>query len=72
MGQSAQLRAAIGLAVRFQTWRALVRDEGLSDQQAVTLMTEMVRCTAARLAVETSPRDRPSADGGADDADVAG
>lgn len=29
------LRAAIGLAISFDTWRALVRDHGLNDDQAV-------------------------------------
>ena len=29
------LRAAIGLALSFETWRSLVRDQGLTDEQAV-------------------------------------
>ena len=32
------LRAAIGHAIVFPTWRSLVRDQGLSDPQAVDLM----------------------------------
>ena len=32
------LRAAIGHAVVFPTWRSLVRDQGLSDSRAVDLM----------------------------------
>lgn len=32
------LRAAIGHAIVFPTWRSLVRDQGLSDLQAVDLM----------------------------------
>ena len=32
------LRAAIGHAIVFPTWRSLVRDQGLTDRQAVTLM----------------------------------
>jgi hypothetical protein len=31
----ALLRAAIGLALRFDTWRTLVRDHGLTDAQAI-------------------------------------
>jgi AcrR family transcriptional regulator len=32
------LRAAIGHAIVFRTWHSLVRDQGLSDRQAVDLM----------------------------------
>jgi AcrR family transcriptional regulator len=38
--------AAIGLALDFQTWRAMTRTQGLSDEQAIELMVGMVRCTA--------------------------
>ena len=31
------LRAAIALALDFGTWRSLVRDHGLSDEQAVAV-----------------------------------
>ena len=37
---------AIGLALDFQAWRATVRTQGLSDEQAIELMVGMVRCTA--------------------------
>jgi AcrR family transcriptional regulator len=37
--------AAIGLALDFQTWRAMARTQGLSDEQAIELMVGMVRCT---------------------------
>jgi AcrR family transcriptional regulator len=36
------LRAAIGLAVAFDTWRSLVRDQGLDDEQAVELALRLV------------------------------
>jgi len=36
------LRAGIALALSFDTWRTLVRDEGLSDVQAVALMLGLV------------------------------
>lgn len=36
---------AIGLALDFQTWRAMARTQGLSDEQAIELMVGMVRCT---------------------------
>jgi AcrR family transcriptional regulator len=37
-------RAAIELAVSFHTWRTLVRESGLSANQAVSLMAGAVRC----------------------------
>jgi AcrR family transcriptional regulator len=40
------LLSAIGLALDFQTWRAMVRTQGLSDEQAIELMVGMVRCAA--------------------------
>ena len=36
---------ALGLALDFQTWRAMARTQGLSDEQAIELMVGMVRCT---------------------------
>ena len=39
-------RAALGHALAFQTWRSLVRDHGLSDDQAASLMVALVRCGA--------------------------
>ena len=38
------LLGGIGLALDFQTWRTLVRKQGLSDEQAIELMVGMVRC----------------------------
>jgi AcrR family transcriptional regulator len=38
------LLAALGHALDFQTWRSLVRQQGLDDEQAVELMAGMVRC----------------------------
>ncbi len=40
------LLSAIGLALDFQTWRAMARTQGLSDEQAIELMVGMVRCVA--------------------------
>ena len=37
---------AIGLALDFQAWRAMARTQGLSDEQAIELMVDMVRCAA--------------------------
>lgn len=42
-----ELRAAVGHAVRFYTWRSLAR-EGLAPTRAAGVMTEMVACLAAR------------------------
>ena len=39
------LLAAIGVALDFQTWRTMVRKQGLTDEQAIELMVGMVRCT---------------------------
>ena len=45
-----RLRAAIGLALRFDTWQALARDEGMSDEEAVELAIAMARgARAARV-----------------------
>lgn len=41
-----RLRAAVGHAVRFGTWRSLT-DEGLTDDEAVELMAELVEAVAA-------------------------
>ena len=38
------LDATIGLALDFQTWRTMVREQGLSDEQAIEVMARMVRC----------------------------
>ncbi len=38
------IRAAIGHAISFQTWRSLVREQGLEDTEAVELMLSMLRC----------------------------
>jgi AcrR family transcriptional regulator len=38
------LLAAIGFALAFQTWRTLVRQQGLEEDRAVELMVGMVRC----------------------------
>ena len=35
------LRAAIGHAIVFPTWRSLVRDQGLNDKQAIELMLRL-------------------------------
>jgi hypothetical protein len=39
------LLGALGHALDFQTWRSLVRQQGLGDEQAVELMAKMVRCS---------------------------
>ncbi len=37
---------AIGHALDFQTWRTIVRRQGLSDEQAIEVMVRMVRCAS--------------------------
>jgi len=43
--QQLLLRGAIGVALNFQTWRTMVREQGLTDERAIELMVRMVRCT---------------------------
>ena len=45
-GPRAHLRAAIGHALRFDTWRSLARGEGLDDADAADLMVDLVRAAA--------------------------
>lgn len=40
----ALVRAAVGHAMAFSTWRSLVREQGLAEDAAITLMTTMVEC----------------------------
>jgi hypothetical protein len=37
------LRAVIGHAVTFETWRSLVRQQGLEDAEAAELMVRLAR-----------------------------
>lgn len=43
------LRAALGLAVDFGTWRTLARDQSLDEEQTVELMVKLVVCAAMTL-----------------------
>jgi len=43
----ARLAAAIGHALRFDTWRSLARVEGLDDADAAELMVDLVRAAEA-------------------------
>jgi AcrR family transcriptional regulator len=38
------LEATIGVALDFQTWRTMVREQRLSDEEAIEVMAGMVRC----------------------------
>ena len=38
------LGATIGVALDFQTWRTMVREQSLSDEEAIEVMARMVRC----------------------------
>jgi AcrR family transcriptional regulator len=40
-------KAAIGHALSFPTWRSLVREQGLSEAEAATLMVDLVEAAAA-------------------------
>src|SRR6185437_543573 len=53
----AGLAAAIGHALRFDTWRSLARSEGLADREAAELMVNLARSAATNAAgVTRSPR----------------
>ena len=39
-----QLYGALWVALEFQTWRALVRQQGFEDEEVIELMVGMVRC----------------------------
>jgi hypothetical protein len=43
-----RIKAAIAHAISFTTWRSLVRDQGLSDAEAVDLMLGLVRLAPGR------------------------
>jgi AcrR family transcriptional regulator len=51
-----RLRAAIGHALRFDTWRSLARVEGLDDAAAADLMVELVRAVAPTSHTPRLPR----------------
>ncbi len=40
-GRSKSLRAALGLALSFDTWRTLIREQNLTDDQAIELMLRL-------------------------------
>lgn len=44
-GRTQSLLGAIGFALNFQTWRTMVRQEGLTDEPTIELMVGMVKCT---------------------------
>ena len=41
-----QVRAALALALAFHTWQALVRHEGLTNDQVIELMVRLVHCAS--------------------------
>lgn len=43
-----RLAALVGMAVRFETWQALARAEGLSTEDAADLMASLTLCAAGR------------------------
>ena len=43
-GDPQPLHGAIGVALDFETWHTMVRKQGLTDEQALDLMVDMVRC----------------------------
>jgi AcrR family transcriptional regulator len=42
------LGATIGVALDFKTWRTMVGEQGLSDEEAIEVMVRMVRCCPMR------------------------
>jgi AcrR family transcriptional regulator len=53
-GEHCRIRAVIGHAISFWTWRSLCLDHGLSDTEAVDAMTGMI------LAITPPPRAQPA------------
>jgi AcrR family transcriptional regulator len=54
-----QLKAALALALDFATWRTIVREQGLSQEQAIQLMMNVVVCGGTmRLSVNAKPQRR--------------
>jgi AcrR family transcriptional regulator len=52
----ARVRAAIGHALAFTTWRSLVREQGLGNSQAAELMSALVRDAGAVHKAARRPR----------------
>jgi AcrR family transcriptional regulator len=46
--EQAPVSAAVGHALAFPTWRSLVREQGLGDEEAVELMVSLVASAGAR------------------------
>lgn len=64
-GPGSILAGAMGHAVAFSTWRSLRREQGLTNAQAVTLMTQLIRAIASTgrhvsAAYEVGPRGHPA------------
>lgn len=53
--RQALLRGAIGHAIAFSTWRSLIREQGLNDEQAIEVMTAIVRCLTASPRADDLP-----------------
>ena len=51
-----RLRAVIGHAVSFSTWRSMCLDHGLTNREAAEVMTTLVLATAGQ---DPAPRERP-------------
>lgn len=47
-GRAKKMHALLDVALRFETWRALARDSGLSDDEAATTMADAALCLAAK------------------------
>ena len=46
--RAVSVRALLDVALRFETWRALAREDGLSDVEAAATMAEAVLCVAGK------------------------
>lgn len=43
-----RVRALVGHAISFQTWRSLAREQKLRDAEAVDLLVKVVRCVSSK------------------------
>ena len=48
--QRIRVRAFIGLAISFQTWRSLIREQKLKEAEAVDIVVKVILCLASKRA----------------------
>lgn len=59
-GRSKLLRAALGLALSFDTWRTLIREQNLTDDQAIELMLRLAGDVLHRRTTSVASGTKPT------------